>query len=161
MAVKTSKPLEFEFDFYNPRHACRVERARALKKWISELALDQFYLAQEGKTLVARPAAGLTPCSKPDTTTFQKYVQEASPRQHSVHFRTVSGKSRLVVPKRYYAHIGCFAREASEAEFLSLVRMVHCLVKRHAKKRDISIFTHGHDVGHLHVKLQPDPIQLS
>ena len=133
----------------------------ALRAFLGGLPWPEYQLhwSRRSREVEARPIAGLTACKLPDRRTFLKQVEAfGKGRRHAGHFRSLTGRSRLIVPLRPSAHLGCFVKEASEDEFAGLVALVHDIVRRAPRHANVEVLTHGLDVGWLHIKVRPDPL---
>lgn len=110
--------------------------------------------------VVVTPTTGLAPCHDPDDETYIPAIQQ-SPRyswsRTASVFRSITGRSMLIVPRKPYAHLQCFVQLATRREFQDLVRLVHvtALAALRSHPEGIRVLTHGQDVSWLHVKVQP------
>lgn len=138
-------PFDFRTDARQPRKRTRFHQ------WLRELPHEEYFLRYQPPFVFIQPLQHkLTPCHRPDRTTFAEYKKQPRRYRHAMHFVSLSGRTCLVVPVKPYAHIGCFAREASESEFRDLMLLTSDIARA---SPDATIETHGMDVGWLHIRI--------
>lgn len=150
-----AKPTAFQYSFDQKPSGKRI---RELRKFLLDLPWEEFQICwtRGNDVVLAKPIRGLQQCKNPDRFTFLNQVEEK--RGGVGHLRSLTGRSRLVIPLKPYAHLGCFLREGTFQEFQDMIKMVHGIVGRSPPRMHLSVFTHGLDVDWLHVKIRPDPL---
>lgn len=157
VAVQTPKsPYKYKYSFSNHDDKS-VSSIRNLLHFLQSVPLAEYSLHwNSGDDHISiKKINRLGSCANPDRKTYAGKFQVI--KGFAGHFRSLSGKSRLVVPVKSYTHLACFVNESTFPEFKDLIQLIHSVVKDSRLGTKLEIFTHGQDIDWLHVKVQPDP----
>lgn len=123
----------------------------AFRKTLQQVPFEEYYIHFFPKFTEVLKAANLFKQASPSA--YEEHRAQACRRLKTVHFASRSGSHHLVIPCKAYPHIAVFTQQASQAEFVALIRQLRTQLKRMAGKNVHHIFTHGHEVAWLHVKI--------
>ena len=135
------------------------DRLLAFRDELASISWPQYAIHWETgmKHIVVKPITNLRPCETPERGVFSKKSAFAV-KNRAYSILSITGRSRLVIPTGAYSHLQCLVKDGSFEDFRDVIYTVMALVTQSSQEH-LTVHTEGLEVGWLHVKIRPDPLE--